>query len=225
MRKVLIIGPGLDFAPRTELIDAFRPQSFQPYAIADAVLALHLASADDLEIDCVDINKRVVEYINAFPGGDRLLYLYSAPGVADYNAYFSTLGSAIGIPAGKADAKQQRAGFLERTVSVNAGVARSIRAVALNMVTERLDERYDLVIATNVLLYFNESQLPLVLTNIANMLSDTGYFVHNDLRPIVEADGDILSMPPIAARTVLIAQGRHAPLYDSFSICQKRRGP
>jgi hypothetical protein len=99
---------------------------------------------------------------------------------------------------------------------------RTVRAVPLNIVTERLDERYDLIVATNVLLYFNEDQLPLVLTNIARMLSDGGYFIHNDLRPVVEADGDILHMPPTAARTVLIAQGRRAPLYDSFSICQKQ---
>jgi len=185
-------------------------------------VTLHLAHPDDLQIDCVDINKRVVEYINGFPDGDRLLHLYSAPGVADYNVYFGTLGSAIGTSAGKHDAKQLPPGFLERTVFVKPGVARSVRAVPLNIATERLDERYDLVIATNVLLYFNEDQLSLVLTNIANMLSDGGYFIHNDLRTVVEADGDILHMPPIAARTVLIAQGRRAPLYDNFSICQKQ---
>jgi hypothetical protein len=78
------------------------------------------------------------------------------------------------------------------------------------------------VIATNVLLYFNANELSLALTNIAKMLPAGGYFVHNDLRPVVEADGDVLQMPPVAARTVLIAQGQHAPLYDSFSICRKR---
>lgn len=35
---VLIVGPGLEFAPRTGLDDAIPPQSLQPYAVADALL-------------------------------------------------------------------------------------------------------------------------------------------------------------------------------------------
>src|SRR4051794_13409524 len=38
------------------------PQSFQPYLIADALLSLHLSALPDFEIDCVDINGRVVEF-------------------------------------------------------------------------------------------------------------------------------------------------------------------
>jgi hypothetical protein len=225
IRKILVVGPGLDFAPRTELMDAFAPQSFQPFAIADAVLRLRMAQARNLEIDCVDINERVVHYINSFPTGGRLLHLYSEPGVADYNAYFASLGNAIGKSVDINGRKHVPTGFLERTVAVDGDVARSVHAFPLNILTERLAEQYDLVIATNVLLYFDEHELPLVLTNIAHMVSEGGYFVHNDLRPIVEAEGGILEMPPIAARTVLVAQGRLTPLYDAFSICQKRQTP
>ncbi len=225
LRKILIVGPGLDFAPRTDLIDAFRPQSFQPYAIADAVVALHVAQANDLEVDCVDINRRVIDYINAFPAGNRVLHLYSEPGVSDYNAYFAGLGKSIGKPVKDSEKRQLPAGFLERTIAIHAQVAKSIRAIPLNIVTERLAQSYDLIVATNVLLYFNADELPLVLTDISKMLAGGGYFVHNDLRPVVGADGDVLQMPPVAARTVLIAQGRRAPLYDSFSICRKRRSP
>jgi len=222
IRKILIVGPGLDFAPRTELVDVFRPQSFQPYAIADAVLGLHLAQAGDLRIDCVDINQRVIDFIESFPRGSRLLHLYSEPGVADYNAYFGAIGNSIGAPAGGQNNRELPAAFLQRSIVVDDKVAASVHAVRLNIVTERLEESYDLAIATNVLLYFNANELSLALTNIAKMLPAGGYFVHNDLRPVVEADGDVLKMPPVAARTVLVAQGRRAPLYDSFSICRKR---
>jgi hypothetical protein len=222
IRKILIVGPGLDFAPRTELVDAFRPQSFQPYAIADAVLALHLAQAEDLQIDCADINSRVIDYIDSFAAGDRLLNFYSEPGVADYEAYFAAIGNSIGMPARGKNNRKLPASFLQRSIAVNDKIAASVRAVRLNIVTERLEQKYDLVIATNVLLYFNTNELSLALTNIAEMLPPGGYFVHNDLRPAVEADGDVLQMPPVAARTVLIAQGQRAPLYDSFSICRKR---
>ena len=40
--SVVVIGPGLDLAPRTDLIDAVAPQSYQPFAVADALLALSL---------------------------------------------------------------------------------------------------------------------------------------------------------------------------------------
>ena len=222
IRKILIVGPGLDFAPRTELVDVFRPQSFQPYAVADAVLGLHLAQGEDLQIDCVDINKRVIDFIDTFAVGNRLLHLYSEPGVADYNAYFAAIGHSIGVSAKGMKTRELPASFLQRSIVVNAKAAASVHAVRLNIVTERLEESYDLVVATNVLLYFNAKELSLALTNIAKMLPAGGYFVHNDLRPVMEADGDALQMPAVAARTVLIAQGQRAPLYDSFSICRKR---
>src|SRR5262249_40014549 len=38
LNKVLIVGPGLDFAPRTDLIDFIGPQSYQPFAVTDALL-------------------------------------------------------------------------------------------------------------------------------------------------------------------------------------------
>jgi SAM-dependent methyltransferase len=218
----LVIGPGLDFAPRTELIDAFRPQSFQPYAVADAVLGLHLAQLGELRIDCVDINNRVIDFINRFPAGNRRLHLYSEPGVADYNEYFAGLGSFIGAAAPETQTPKLPPGFLERSIVVNNQVAAAIHAIRLNILTERLEQSYDLVIATNVLLYFNPNELSLALTNIAKMLRPGGCFVHNDLRPVTEADGDLLQMPPVAARSILIAHGRRAPLYDSFSICRKK---
>ena len=66
LNRVLIVGPGLDFAPRTDLIDEFEPQSYQPFAIADALLGLGLADVSRLTVHCVDINERVVEHLNTF---------------------------------------------------------------------------------------------------------------------------------------------------------------
>lgn len=222
IRRALIVGPGLDFAPRTELVDVFPPQSFQPYALADALLGLYLARRSDLRIDCVDINARVIRYINSFPMSDRLLRLYSEPGVPDYNNYFNALGSAIGSMSTRKPGTGLPPGFLQRTLAVDPAVAGAIHATNLNILTERFDSTYDLIVATNILLYFDEKELSLALANISKMLSQGGYFIHNDLRPAVEANTDLLHMPTVQARTVLIAHGQHAPLYDSFSICRKQ---
>ena len=50
VRRALVVGPGLDLAPRTDLVDAVDPQSYQPFAVADALLALSLASERGLRV-------------------------------------------------------------------------------------------------------------------------------------------------------------------------------
>ena len=39
VRRVLIVGAGLDLAPRTALLEATPPQSYQPWAVIDALVA------------------------------------------------------------------------------------------------------------------------------------------------------------------------------------------
>src|SRR2546425_8828145 len=103
--NVLIVGPGLDFAPRTDLIDAFDPQSYQPFMIADALLGLKLSDREKLRIHCVDINDRVIDYLQRFPTRSST-QLSIISGVtdnerhrlsSDYKNYFGDLGKSIGV--------------------------------------------------------------------------------------------------------------------------------
>jgi hypothetical protein len=63
--RILIIGPGLDLV-RTGLLDLFPPQSYQPFAVADAVLSLCLARREYLRVHVLDINPLVVEFFKVF---------------------------------------------------------------------------------------------------------------------------------------------------------------
>ena len=63
VRRVLIVGPGLDLAPRTALLEVGPPESYQPWAVIDALLALGLSRAGDLDVVAADINPRVVEHL------------------------------------------------------------------------------------------------------------------------------------------------------------------
>jgi hypothetical protein len=99
LENVLVVGPGLDFAPRTDLMDAFGPQSYQPYAVADALIELGLADPARLRIHCIDINSRVVRY---FERPARRLQLISGladtpshPLVAGFKAYFRNSGGTL----------------------------------------------------------------------------------------------------------------------------------
>jgi len=203
IRKVLLIGPGLDWSPRTALREDSPPRSYQPYALADSLLRLGLAERGALTIDCVDINPRVVDHIRSFPATDRRLRLLYGSGDPDWSGYFDSLGKAAG----------QREGSL---FTVDRAVANGIRGMRMNILTERLSESYDLAVATNVLVYFNDKELGLALSNIAHSLRAGGHLLHNDLRPAVQEWAGRLRLPVVHARTVRIDSER--PLFDGVVL-------
>ncbi|MEO7143350.1 MAG: CheR family methyltransferase, partial [Bryobacteraceae bacterium] len=212
LERVLIVGPGLDFAPRTSLDDRFPPQSYQPYAIADALIGLGLSAHP--RIECVDINSRVIQFFQEFPRRSRpALHILSPPGDAEYLTYFRQLGDKIGAAHSEEP--------LEKTIELRREIARSVTADKLNIITERRRGRYDLAVATNVLVYFNDRELLLALANIQSMLAPGGYLIHNELRPVIDEYAQAVGLAAIQARTVRIAAGRKAPLYDGFAIYRK----
>ena len=103
VRRVLIVGPGLDLAPRTGLLEEAPPQSYQPWSVMDALVSLGLSRVDDLAIVGVDINPRVVEHLRRARQAPPSLMLASALAddgrvalSSDYRDYFTRLGRAIG---------------------------------------------------------------------------------------------------------------------------------
>ena len=183
IRRVLIIGPGADFAPRTGFDETNPPQSYQPYAVAAAL-------GDGVAVDCADVNERVLAMISS-----RKPKFRREAGTEEFIRYQRSLGASA--------------------------VRAQISPVKLNIVTERLDRKYDLIVATNVLLYFPPAHLALALANIEGMLNPGGYFIHNDTRAESGLDTAELGLTTIQARSILVAQGRKAPLYDVFGLLRK----
>lgn len=227
IRRVLIVGPGLDLAPRTALHEESPPQSYQPWAVIDALLSLGLARAADLTVVGADINPRVVNHLRRAAAEPPVLTLASeiresdtVSLTADYRDYFSALGRAIGKeePSG---ATRDR---LVKKVQVSASAARALTAASLDVVTERLDaEPFDLVIATNILPYFDDAQLTMALTNVSRMLRPGGVFLHNESRALVGDVTDALGLTFQQSRHAAIATVRGArPLGDSVWIHRKR---
>ncbi|MDQ6699480.1 MAG: hypothetical protein M3Z36_04775, partial [Acidobacteriota bacterium] len=95
LNRVLIVGPGLDLAPRTRLVDSTPPQSYQPFAVMDALIGLGFARSADLGIRCYDINPRVIRFLRAFSQDPRLFFTTEA-GDPEYEAYARKAGSSIG---------------------------------------------------------------------------------------------------------------------------------
>ena len=148
----------------------------------------------------------------------------------EYRDYFTRLGRSIGeVETGKGPSTELRAGpstelragHLRKTVRVGQAAARALGADTLDIVTERLDgPAFDLIIATNILPYFDDVELMLAMSNIAGMLAPGGVLLHNEPRPIVGELTRELNLPLTHSRTAVIAsvRGSATPLYDSAFI-------
>ena len=229
IRRVLIVGPGLDLAPRTALQDERPPESYQPWAVIDALLTLNLARADDLEVVAADINPRVVAHLRRAASEPPTLTLVgeireteTVTLSEDYRGYVARLGRAIGdvesnVAAGK--------GGTGTRIKVKASIAGILTAVPLDIVTERLEAPpFDLIVATNILPYFDDPQLMLATANIAAMTAPGGLFLHNEARPLLGDLTGALGLPFEQSRHAIVAtvRGAKAPLFDSVFIHRRR---
>ena len=228
VRRVLIVGPGLDLAPRTGLIDETPPESYQPWAVIDALVSLGLSRLDDLEVVGADINPRVVDHLRRAASTPPSLRVESGLRQTeqlslerDYRDYFAQLGNAIGTSR---EPVRESNGRLARTVHVSPGAARALAAAPLDIVTERLTEKpFDLVIATNILPYFDDTELALALSNIAAMLAPGGFLLHNDLRPSLRDIAAAAGLPLEQSRQAPIARVAGAPpLADTIFLHRRR---
>ena len=232
IRRVLIIGPGLDLAPRTGLREDTPPESYQPWAVLDALLALRLASLDDLELVAADINPRVVSHLQRARAGRPLLLLETeietderVTLTDEYREYFAALGNAVGRTEVNAQ-PAERARSLRKAVRVSDRAAATLRAESLDIVTERIPAAaFDLVIATNIFPYFDDAQLALALSNIAAMLAPGGVLLHNEPRPVIGDLSNALGVPFERSRHATLAKvrGADAPLFDSVWMHTKKK--
>ena len=239
VRRVLIVGAGLDLAPRTALLEAAPPQSYQPWAVLDALLALGLSRLDDITIVAADINPRVVHHLRNARATPPLLTLLTGIQddgrvslTPDYREYFAALGRAIGrveappVHHGGAGAAGAPAGHLLTRLRVSAAAARAVQAERLDVVTQRLTgEPFDLVVATNVFPYFDDDALVLAVANIAAMLHGRGVMLHNEARPALHEAAAALGVPSAHSRHAVIATVKGAlPLGDSIWLHERSDG-
>jgi hypothetical protein len=194
IRRVAIVGPGLDFTDKAEGYDFYPLQTIQPFAVIDALVRLGLARADDLHVTTFDLSARVNQHLQS--ARDRASrgepYVMQLPLEADqadlqWNPdlvkYWERFGAAIGDPA---EARQLPAGVTGvrvRAVGVRPAVVAAIEPRDVNIVLERIappaGQGFDLIIATNVLVYYDAFEQSLALTNVSKMLQPGGYFVTN----------------------------------------------
>ena len=204
VRRVGIVGPGLDFTDKDAGYDIYPIQSVQPFAVIDSLLALGLAEAGHLQVTAFDLNPRIVRHLEQARARSAagLPYALALPRNLDLAwrgelvAYWDRLGAAVGAPAADLGVPASAGNVRVRTVHVRPDVVLAVTAVDLNVVLQRLaplrpDERFDLIVATDILLYYDTFEQSLALMNLARMLSAGGLLLSNT--PVAALPGMPLS--------------------------------
>ncbi len=190
VRRAAIVGPGLDFANKTDGYDFYPEQTVQPFALVDSLNRIGLA-APGLAIMTFDLSPRVNQHLEAAierarRGSGYVLQLPLAAAGGWHQPlveYWQRIGETIGSPVPSAAPPAQTV-LRVRAVRLRPDVVRMLTPIELNVVVEHVaipaEQRFDLVIATNVLVYYDIFEQSLALANIAAMLRPGGLLISND---------------------------------------------
>jgi len=189
IRRIVIVGPGLDFADKQEGFDFYEPQSLQPFTAVDSLRQCGLSGADAPDVLAIDVSDRVLSHLRgarqrADAGAPYPIVLPLGGAAASEAAmrYWAGAGASIGTPF-DVEVPGALSGVRARAVAVRPAVLRKLRVVEANVVLDRVSlperERADLVIATNVLLYYDTFEQALAAAAIAGLLRPGGLLLTN----------------------------------------------
>lgn len=192
IRRVAIIGPGLDITDKEEGYDFYPLQTLQPFAIIDSLLRLSLARPSELQLTTLDLSPRV----NAHIARARTMaaraqsYTLQLPRSADSGwkpeiiNYWKQFGDRIGTPTQPIPPPSTAGNLVTRAVRVRPDIVSRITPLDLNIVLQRLnlpeDQRFDLIVATNIFIYYDVFEQSLCLKNVEAMLTRGGFLLTNN---------------------------------------------
>ncbi len=193
VRRVAVVGPGLDFTDKQEGYDFYPLQTIQPFAVIDSVRARKLAASDGPQMTTYDLNPRVNDHIEAARqrarrGTGYTIQLPRDPTQRwqrDLVSYWTRFGESVGEQAAPVAAPPAAGRVDVRAVRIRPDVVQAITPRDLNIILQRPDplpdgERFDLVIATNILSYYDVFEQSLAAANIAPILRPGGVLLTNN---------------------------------------------
>jgi hypothetical protein len=206
IRRVAVIGPGLDFVNKKFGYDFYPPQVTQPFAVIDSLLRLGLADAASIRLWTFDINPSVNRHIEsartraaaARAYTIQLLWSSSVSGSdsfrADFSGYWGKLGERIGNPVQPVAVPEPARSEVDvRAVRIRPEIVARITPVDMNAILQVQplpgDQRFDLVIATNIFLYYDAWEQALARSNLAAMIRPEGFLISNTPLPSTAPSG------------------------------------
>jgi hypothetical protein len=200
IQRVAIIGPGLDVVDKQEGHDFYPPQTIQPFAIIDSLIRLGLADAGTIHVTTLDVSATVNDHIVEMRRRARIGTPYVMMLVLDgevawtpqllsyFGAFGDTIGSqiSVSIPPGIGSPRL-------RAISVRPPIVDRISARDINITAQRLvlndADRFDLIIGTNIFVYYDRLQQGLAMVNVADMLRPGGLLLSNNALVEVPSTG------------------------------------
>jgi hypothetical protein len=200
--RVAVIGPGLDFIDKNEdaSYDYYPQQTLQPFALYDSLVRLGLAKANAVSMSIFDISSRVIDHIQRARERARMNvpntgYVIQLPRQVapawppDLIAYWRSLGDRVGTEVTPIPPPPAFQGLETRAVRIRPDVVLTLHPVDLNIVLERMNlaeaDRFDLIVATNIFIYYDAFERSLALENAGAMLKRGGLLLTNDRLPEV----------------------------------------
>lgn len=196
--RVAVIGPGLDFSDKNELasFDYYPQQTLQPFALYDSLVRLGLARANAVSMSIFDISPRVIDHIQRARERARMntgyviqLPRHVEPWPTDLLAFWRSLGDRVGAEIAPIPPPQLFQGLETRAVRIRPDVVLNCQPVDLNIVLERIKlaeaDRFDLMVGTNIFIYYDAFERSLALENAGAMLKRGGLLLTNDRLPEV----------------------------------------
>jgi hypothetical protein len=192
IRRIAVIGPGLDFTNKHGGYDFYPLQTIQPFAVMETVVRLKLGNADEVEVVTMDLNPGVNAHIAKLARDARegRPYTVQLPrdGAADWPqpavAYWEHFGEIIGVQTKPLAVPRTLGGVTLRAVAIAPRFASRVTPLNLNVVAQCAElehgQAFDLVIATNILVYYDRLQQGLAMASIARMMNSGGIFLAND---------------------------------------------
>ena len=200
IKRIAIVGPGLDFTDKRDGYDFYPLQTIQPFAVMEAVEQLGLGKWDDLQVVTLDLNAAVNAHVANLAAAARKGHAYQVQLPRDAAAqwtsqavdYWEKFGEVIGKPAKPLAVPDQLPSVELKAVTISPDRAARVTPMDLNIVAQTVDfpdgEGFDLVVATNILVYYDHFQQAMAMGNIARMMNAKGIFVSNTALPVAHDD-------------------------------------
>lgn len=198
VRRIAIVGPGLDFANKDYGNDFYPPQTIQPFAVMDSLARLGIADPKSLELFTLDISSNVNLHVQrakkaALAGKSYTVQLpwnsavpWSQEYLANFTKYWQALGDQIGTSTAPVAVPVPVARDVHvRAVTIRPPIVARITPLDMNVVFQRLpiskpDQQFDLIIGTNIFIYYGAFEQSLARANLSSMLRPGGFLLSND---------------------------------------------
>jgi SAM-dependent methyltransferase len=226
VNRVAVIGPGLDFSDKNEesSYDYYPQQTVQPFAFYDSLLRLKLARPNALALTVLDISARVLDHLRHARKSAYVIQLprdVSRPWPPALVDYWRALGDQVGTSVPPLQPPSLFKGLETRAVQVKPAVVLACEPVDVNIIVQRSnlrpEGRFDLVIGTNIFLYYDTFQQALALENIGSMLKPGGLLLTNDKLP--ESKGGAMAQ---AGTTLVRYNERDASAVEAVGWYRRR---